>query len=130
MELAFACLFCCHYVASLPVITRHPSNLTVHVDTTAQFECEASTSGSVEIIWKRVDSKLPITAIVTTNVQFDKVTSILDITSTSEYYEGRYFCIVTNGAGNAISNQGHLIVKGIHICICYIYLFAIISFYK
>ena len=107
-------LFCCCYVVPLPVITRHPVNLTVHVYATAQFECEASAFGNVEVIWKRVYSKLPITSMITTKVQFDKITSILAITRTHKYYEGGYFCTVTNDAGNVISNQAHLYVKGMY----------------
>ena len=84
---------------------------------TAKFECQASAFGNVEVVWKRVYAKLPIKSMITTKIQSDKITSILSITRTNKYYEGGYFCVVTNDAGNAISNQAHLYVKGMYVCI-------------
>jgi len=98
----------------LPVITKHPSNVITDIYATAQFECKAKALRNVEVIWKRVGSNLPITAKITINVKSDEITSILNITRISEYYEGRYYCIIKNNAGDVVSNQAHLHVNGMY----------------
>jgi len=96
------------------VITKHPLNIITDIYTTAQFECKAKALGNAEVIWKRVGSNLPITAKITINIKSDEITSILNIIRISEYYEGRYYCIIKNNAGDVTSNQAHLHVNGMY----------------
>ena len=96
-----------------PVIVKHPDSTTVIVYKTAIFKCTAKGYDIVDIIWQRVgSSELPLTAKTVTKRSLNEVTSILTITASAGYYSGTYYCIASNKAGKAYSNNATLFVKG------------------
>ena len=97
---------------SLPVFLRHPVDAKVEVYKSVSFLCEVSGFGNITIIWKRIGFKLPITSKISVSKAGDMVTSILEITRTSGFYAGQYYCISKNSAGEVRSQIAKLTTQG------------------
>jgi len=102
-------------LVSLPVLLRQPRDIKAEVYQLVSFICEASGRGNVAIDWKRVGFELPVTSRISLSKAGDTVTSILEITRTSGYYAGEYYCIAKNSAGEVTSQIAILTVEGRNI---------------
>ena len=101
-------------VVSLPVMITQPKPTTVHVYDTATFQCTGRSYGKVTITWKRLMSKLPVTATVNvTKISSNEVTSILIIKNIIGYYSGNYYCVIENDVGKVNSKFAYCDVTGI-----------------
>ena len=83
----------------LPVITRQPRSITVQVFNAGTFTCAARSYGAVSLTWKKLHSKLPMTADITTSKSLNEITSILRLEGGVGYYKGYYYCVIENSAG-------------------------------
>ena len=100
-------------IVKLPFFIKHPDAVTVNISMNVTFKCIAKGFGLTNITWRKVgSSRLPSTATVLTKQSSSKMHSILTITSTAGYYTGKYYCVATNTAGHASSNQADLLVQG------------------
>jgi len=97
---------------SPPKISKHPSAMNVSVFGSVAFKCTAEGFDVIEVTWQRVGCALPITSTITTVNSTNKVTSILQITKSSGYYSGQYYCTARNSAGTVKSQQASLHVEG------------------
>lgn len=105
---------CYYYIVSLPVILKQPDPATVNVFKTVKFSCTIKGYDIADVTWRKVGSDgLPLTAAIMTKWLSDEVISTLTITLAAGYYSGKYYCVVTNEAGQIISNSASLFVKGI-----------------
>jgi len=91
----------------------HPKDVIVKVYTPVVFICKVSGFGNITIGWGRIRFKLPVTSRISVSKSDDTVTSILEITRTSGYYAGQYYCITKNSAGEVISQIARLSIQGI-----------------
>jgi len=114
-----------YILVSLPVFSIHPNDVTTYVYNDIALTCEVGGFGRITIFWKKIGSKLPITATRSDFKSGDSVSSTLRITRTNGYYAGQYYCIAENSAGNISSRIATLRVTGtehmyycVHICVC------------
>ena len=99
-------------VVALPVIVKQPISTVTQVYNVAVFECVVRSYGSVSITWKRLNSKLPVTAIVVTTRSLNKANSRLRIEKSIGHYKGYYYCIVENIAGIVNSTYAYCSITG------------------
>ena len=99
-----------YFTVAPPVITRQPRSTTVQVNT-GSFTCTARSYGFVSLTWKRLNSKLPVTASVSTSKSLNEITSVLRLENVG-YYKGYYYCVVENIAGKVNSTFAHFDVIG------------------
>ena len=85
-----------------PVITRQPRSAITQVSGIGSFTCTAISYGVVSLTWKRLNSKLPVTASISTSKWSNEITSVLRLDSVG-YYKGYYFCVAENSAGKVNS---------------------------
>ena len=97
---------------SLPIITEHPSNVSINVLNSALFKCIARGYGKLKIVWKRVEHNMPVTAEVSEEKSLNKITSILKFTRTIGYYSGQYYCVAEGEAGKVVSQNATLHMQG------------------
>ena len=97
---------------SPPKFLKHPSRANVQFFSSVTFKCTVETFGYATVVWRKVGSILPITAIVKNTSSLNGVTSVLTITGVAGYYGGLYYCISMNQAGSTPSNHAELIVQG------------------
>ena len=95
----------------LPVITRQPRSTTVQVFSAGSFTCTARSYGIVSLTWKRLSSKLPVTASISTSKSSNEITSVLRLDSVG-YYKGYYYCVAENSAGEINSTFVHFAIVG------------------
>ena len=86
--------------------------MKINVYRTVTFQCTAQGFGVSKIVWKRVKHNMPVTAKVTEEKSLNKITSILNITKTTGYYSGQYYCVAENQAGKVVSRIANLHVQG------------------
>ena len=92
---------------------KDPVSATANISTNVTLSCTAKGFNITELIWRKGgSSRLPLTATNKTKWSSNEVTSILTITKTAGYYRGKYYCVATNNAGEASSNQAQLLVQG------------------
>ena len=96
---------------ALPVITRQPSSTVVQAFGIASFQCTARSYGVASITWKRLNSKLPITADITVTKSLNEITSVLRLESIG-YYKGYYYCVIENSVGIANSTFAYFDIIG------------------
>ena len=102
---------------ALPVIVSQPLSTATEVYNVAVFECIARSYGSVSITWKRWNSKLPVTAHITTNKSLNEANSTLRIEKSIGYYKGYYYCVIENIAGSINSTYAYCNITGMGIII-------------
>ena len=102
---------CFNIAVSAPRITEQPNNVKVSLYKSASFECTAYGFGLINIIWKRINYTLPITAKVTIKKSLNKLSSRLEIHEIIGYYSGEYYCVAENAAGITTSHAAKLHVK-------------------
>ena len=95
----------------LPVILKQPTSIVVQAFGIGSFDCTARSYGSVSIVWKRLNSDLPITAKITVSRRLNKITGILKLESIG-YYEGYYYCAIENSAGVINSTLAYYEISG------------------
>ena len=109
------------FIAHLPHITEHPKNQTADIYTSASFQCKAKLYGSTQILWKKEgSSRLPATAMISTNISNDIITGIMKIDEIISYYGGDYYCAVSNEIGEVNSYLARLDVNS--MCCARMYL--------
>ena len=112
---------------ALPVIVSQPISTVTEVYDVAVFECIVRSYGSVSITWKRWNSKLPVTAHITTSRSLNEANSALRIEKSIGYYKGYYYCVIENIAGSVSSNYAYCDITGmgiiiiIQLCTCFLY---------
>ena len=98
---------------ALPVIVKQPVSTVTEVYNVAIFECIARSYGSVSIIWKRWNSKLPVTAnVMMIEKSINEVSSTLRIEKSIGYYKGYYYCVVENIVGIVSSTYAYCNITG------------------
>ena len=102
---------------ALPIIVRQPRYTAVEIYNVAIFECIARSYGSVSITWRRWNSKLPVTASVSTIKSVNEVKGILRIKKSIGYYKGYYYCVIKNVAGTINSTYAYCNVTGTYVCL-------------
>ena len=112
---------CVEYVlhcisVGLPVIVKQPRSTVVEIYNVAVFECTVRSYGSVSVSWGRQNSKLPITANVSTVTKsLNEVKIILRIEKCIGYYKGYYYCVIENIAGTVNSTFAYCNITGKHM---------------
>jgi len=96
---------------SPPDVILHPSSITVDATGKAVFQCVVKGYGSIKVVWKKLDSRLPATARVNNNKSLNTVTSTLEIDESVGYYKGNYYCTASNSAGVVNSTVAFLNVS-------------------
>ena len=99
------------FAVSTPSITHQPDDVNVTVYKSALFSCVAHGFGLVQVVWKRVDYNLPITANVTEERSLNGLSSTLKIINIVGYYSGQYYCVAENEAGKTTSQTANLHVQ-------------------
>ena len=101
------------FVVGLPVIAEQPySYTTVSANDEAVINCTVSGYGDIEITWKKLNSTLPKSAVVDNETEsVNEIQSILRIPNVIGYYEGYYYAIISNNAGNVRSREVYLDVS-------------------
>ena len=97
---------------SMPTISEQPNNMSINFYESVLFKCSASGFGVLQIVWKRIEHNMPLTAEVTEEKSLNKITSILKITKATGYYSGQYYCDAKNEVGEVISQIANLHVQG------------------
>jgi len=105
------------FLVALPVITKQPKSIVVQTFSIGSFECTARSYGNVSIVWKRLNSELPLTAKITVSKTLNMITSVLKLESIG-YYEGYYYCAIENSAGVINSTLAYYEISGIRIFVC------------
>ena len=93
------------------MITRQPSSTVVQAFGIASFQCTARSYGVASITWKRLNSKLPITADITVTKSLNEITSVLRLESIG-YYKGYYYCVIENSVGIVNSTFAYFDITG------------------
>ena len=106
---------CNCFTATLPLITTQPSSNMVEAGNAATFVCSAISYGNASITWKRMSSKLPVTAKVIVTKSLNEITSVLTIEKTIEYYKGYYYCVIENSIGQVNSTFAYCNITGKHV---------------
>jgi len=101
-----------YFAVSPPKVIKQPRNVKAQFYSAVTFECTVEAFGYTTVIWRKVDSILPITATVKNTLSLNQVTSVLRITGVAAYYGGLYYCIAMNQVGSTPSNHAELIVQG------------------
>ena len=101
----------------LPKITNHPESVVVKANDVATFQCSAQSYETASITWKRSELELPITINVTVTESLNEITSFLRIEKTIGYYEGNYYCIIENSAGQVKSLLAYCNVTGNYLIV-------------
>ena len=94
------------------MITRQPRSTTVRVFSTGSLKCTARSYGAVSLTWKKLNSKVPITADITVSRTLNEIKSVLRLESIG-YYKGYYYCVAENSAGIVNSIFAHFDVIGV-----------------
>ena len=81
----------------------------------AMFECTANSHGITSINWKKMNSQLPVIANMTITKSPDQITSVLRIERTIKYYEGYYYCIIENSAGQVQSTPAYCKITSMYL---------------
>ena len=55
---------------------------------------------------------MPVTGVVTEQISFNRISTVLKIYNAVGYYSGQYYCIATNRAGSVVSQIANLHVQG------------------
>ena len=100
---------------SPPDVILHPSSVTVSATGKAVFQCVVKGYGNIMVEWRKLDSRLPITATINNIKSLNTVTSTLEIKESIGYYKGSYYCSASNGAGVVNSTVAFLNVSGMCI---------------
>ncbi|XP_065905710.1 cell adhesion molecule DSCAM-like [Dysidea avara] len=96
---------------SPPDVILHPSSVTVSATGKAVFQCVVKGYGNIMVEWRKLDSRLPITATINNIKSLNTVTSTLEIKESIGYYKGSYYCSASNGAGVVNSTVAFLNVS-------------------
>ena len=99
------------FAVSAPSITHQPDDVNVTVYKSASFSCVAHGFGLIQIVWKRVNYGLPITADVTEEKSLNGLSSTLKIINIVGYYSGQYYCVAENEVGKITSQTANLHVQ-------------------
>ena len=97
---------------SLPKLLKQPNDININLYGSVSFECTAQGVGMLQIIWKRVEHNMPITAIVTEQILLNEISSVLTIDKAVGYYSGQYYCVVISRVGSVDSQTANLHVQG------------------
>ena len=100
---------------ALPLITTQPRSTVVEAGDVVMFECTANSHGITSIIWKKMNSQLPVNANVTITKSPTEITSVLRIERTIKYYEGYYYCIIENSAGQVQSSSAYCKITSMYL---------------
>ena len=100
------------FTVGLPKITSHPESVVVEANGVATFECSAQSYETASITWRRLELDLPITTNITITESLNEITSFLRIEKTIGYYEGYYYCVIENSAGQVKSSFAYCNVTG------------------
>ena len=96
----------------MPIILEQPNNMTINVYESVSFKCTARAFGVLQVAWKRVKHKMPVTAEINEEKSLNEITSILKITKTAGYYSGQYYCVAENQFGKVVSWIANLYIQG------------------
>ena len=97
------------FVVGLPVIVEQPRNTRVSASDDAVISCTVRGYGGVKITWKKLNSTLPLLAIVNNKTKsVNEIQSILKIPKVLGYYKGYYYAIISNSVGNVRSKEVYL----------------------
>ena len=100
------------FVVGLPVIVEQPRNTRVSASDDAVISCTVMGYGDVTITWKKLNSTLPLSAVVNNETKsVNEIQSILKIPKVLGYYKGYYYAIINNSAGNVRSRTVYLDVS-------------------
>ena len=93
---------------------RSPISIAVKANNDAIFSCSAKGYGDIKITWKKLNSTLPSSALSEEikSIKDSNITSILTISKVVGYYEGYYYCEMSNSAGKVYSKEAFLNVSG------------------
>ena len=83
-------------------MTRQPRSTAVQVSSTGSFTCSTRSYGVVSLMWKRLNSKLPVNADIAISKSVNEITSVLRLASVG-YYKGYYYCVAENTVGKVNS---------------------------
>jgi len=97
---------------SLPTISEEPNDMNVTMYKSVILKCTANGFGLLNVVWKRVEHNMPITAVTTKNKSLNSISSFLKITEAVGYYSGQYYCVVENKVGKVVSQTANLHVQG------------------
>ena len=97
---------------ALPVIVRQPRSTAVEIYGVATFECIARSYGSTSIMWRKQNSELPETAIMTSTMSLNETKSTLRIEKSIGYYRGYYYCVIENSVGIVNSTVAYCNITG------------------
>ena len=97
---------------ALPVIVRQPRSTAVEIYGVATFECIARSYGNTSIIWRKQNSELPETAIMTSTMSLNETKSTLRIEKSIGYYRGYYYCVIENSVGIVNSTVAYCNITG------------------
>ena len=91
---------------------KQPNDISINLYGSVSFECTAQGFGGIQILWKRAEHNMPITAVVTEQLSLNEISSVLKIDKAVGYYSGQYYCVVTSRIGNVVSHTANLYVQG------------------
>ena len=94
---------------------KQPNDVTIYLYGSISFECTAQGVAPIQIIWKRVEHNIPITAIVTEQISLNEISSVLTVDKAVGYYSGQYYCVVTSRVGSVASRTANLHVQGCNV---------------
>ena len=91
---------------------KQPKSVVVNIYDVAIFECTAKSYGNTSIVWRKWNSKLPVTAKVMNTKLVNKMQTILRIENSIGYYKGYYYCAIANDVGMISSTFAYLNITG------------------
>ena len=100
------------FVVGLPVIVEQPHNTRASASDDVVISCTVRGYGGVTITWKKLNSTLPLSAVVNNETKsVNEIQSILKIPKVLGFYKGYYYAIISNNAGNIRSRTVYLDVS-------------------
>jgi len=99
-------------IVKLPEVLISPSSIEVDTCSDSVLRCTVNGYGKIKVTWRKLDDELPEKNDVVVKESLNEVISMLTINKLVWYYNGIYYCVANNNAGEVRSSLVTVNVAG------------------